>query len=123
MRFPTTVAALMAVGAVSASSDAEASSTTTAPACIATSLSSGAYFDLRPDIAHSEEDSKASKTRVTKDYHARGWDYGKNFTLNICGPVLSPVKDVAGVDKSEWANVSAYYTSHDEVYSIGFVHE
>jgi cation-dependent mannose-6-phosphate receptor len=120
MRFSWTTAALMAIGVAGAAKDDDSTSTSSAPACIATSVSSGAYFDLRPDIARHDGESK-SKYGVTKDYHARGYDYGKNFTLNICGPVLEPVKDVAGVDKSEWANVSAYYTYHDKVYSIGLV--
>lgn len=95
------------------------SSTTHVPACTATSsTNTGAFFDLRPDIAHQEEKGK-HKAGMTKDYHSRGYDYGKNFTLNICGSVVDPVSDVIGVDKNKWANVSAYYTSHGSVYSIG----
>lgn len=102
--------------------DEDPTSTAPPPACTAaSSTGSGAFYDLRPDIAFTPEDGKSHKTGVTKDYHARGYDYGKNFTLNVCSSVLDPVDGVIGVDESLWANVSAYYTSDDEVYSIGFV--
>ncbi|KAM0259847.1 hypothetical protein ACHAQJ_003091 [Trichoderma viride] len=93
--------------------------TTPAPACTATSLTSGGFFDLRPDTAVPLENGKSHKSGVYKDYHSRGYDYGKNFTLNICGAVVDPISDVVGLKESQWVNVSAYYTSHDSVYSIG----
>ncbi|KAM3517724.1 hypothetical protein NHJ13051_008734 [Beauveria bassiana] len=116
MRFLSlSVAALMAATGVHAE---ETTTTAPIPACTAvSSTSNGAFFDLRPDIAHKETD-KAARS-ITKDYHARGYDYGKNFTLNICEPVVAPVEDVVGVSKSLWSNVSAYYTYKDKVYSIG----
>ncbi|RCI15351.1 hypothetical protein L249_6541 [Ophiocordyceps polyrhachis-furcata BCC 54312] len=112
-------AVALLVGAVvtATAGDARAASettttTTTAPACTATSSTgSGAFFDLRPDLAGS--------TNKAKDYHAKGYDYGSNFTLNICGSLVEPVSDVVGIDKKLWANVSAYYMAHDSVYSIG----
>ncbi|OAQ61203.1 mannose-6-phosphate receptor, binding protein [Pochonia chlamydosporia 170] len=95
------------------------SSTTHVPACTATASSgTGGFFDLRPDTAHPADKGK-HKTGITKDYHSRGYDYGKNFTMNICGAVVDPVTDVMGVSKSQWANVSAYYMSHGSIYSIG----
>lgn len=98
------------------------SSTTHVPACTATSATgSGAFYDLRPDTAVVPEHGKTHRYEPTKDYHARGWDYGRNFTLNICGSVIDGVKDVVGVSSDQWANVSAYYTSHGGVYSIGLV--
>lgn len=98
------------------------SSTTHAPACTATASSgTGGFFDLRPDTAHPSEKGKQHKTALAKDYHARGYDYGKNFTLNICGAVVDPVTEVVGVSKSQWTNVSAYYMSHGSIYSIGLV--
>ncbi|GJN69232.1 hypothetical protein PCL_02310 [Purpureocillium lilacinum] len=103
-----------------ASAAEEPSTTTHAPACTATSSSgSGAFFDLRPDMAVHPDKSKSHKSSVTKDYHAKGYDYGKNFTLNICGPVVDPVTDVIGLKKEQWANVSAYYMSYGNIYSIG----
>jgi len=108
--------------AAMASAAEEPSTTTHAPACTATSSSgSGAFFDLRPDMAVHPDKSKSHKGSVTKDYHAKGYDYGKNFTLNICGPVVDPVTDVIGLKKEQWANVSAYYMSYGNIYSIGSV--
>lgn len=106
------------VSALSAVSDDTPSTTTHVPKCTATSSTgSGAFFDLRPDTASA----KSKSSSVTKDYHSRGYDYGKNFTLNICGAMAEPVMDVVGVDEKLWANVSAYYTSHGNTYSIGLV--
>ncbi|PHH78165.1 hypothetical protein CDD80_7250 [Ophiocordyceps camponoti-rufipedis] len=109
------ISVALLVGAVAAAVAGEAASsstTTTAPACTATSSTgSGAFFDLRPDLA--------GPPNKAKDYRAKGYDYGSNFTLNICGAVVEPVKDVVGVEKELWANVSAFYTAHGNVYSIG----
>lgn len=67
-----------------------------------------------------EEEGKLKKRAVTTDYHANGFDYKSNFTLNICAPVVKPVSDVVGLSKTQWQNVSAYYTSVDgDIYSIG----
>ncbi|RDA82623.1 hypothetical protein CP532_3073 [Ophiocordyceps camponoti-leonardi (nom. inval.)] len=106
------VGAVVTATAGDAGEASKTTTTTTAPACTATSSTgSGAFFDLRPDLA--------GPTNKAKDYHAKGYDYGSNFTLNICGSLVEPVSDVVGVDKKLWANVSAYYTAHDSVYSIG----
>ncbi|KAI5917405.1 mannose-6-phosphate receptor binding domain-containing protein [Camillea tinctor] len=100
----------------------DADKTSSATACIATSTS-GAFFDLRPDVAVKP---KADGSRPANshgaplvDYHARGYDYGANFTLNICGAVVEPVEDVKGVAESKWQNVSAYYVSKGDIYSLG----
>jgi cation-dependent mannose-6-phosphate receptor len=111
------------VAAASAIQDA-ASTTVQVPECTATSSSgSGAFFDLRPDRAYpldAEADS-SHKYAPTKDYFAKGYDYGKNFTLNLCGAVVESVSDVVDVQESLWANVSAHYTYKGKVYSIGLV--
>ncbi|KAG6060830.1 hypothetical protein E4U32_003228 [Claviceps aff. humidiphila group G2b] len=96
------------------------SSTTHVPACTATASSgTGGFFDLRPAVVHPQQQGKQHKTVVAKDYRSRGYDYGKNFTLNICASVVDPVTDVMGVSKSSWGNVSAYYMAHGNIYSIG----
>lgn len=122
--FTTALLALMGASTASASSyDKEPTLTAHAPACTATSSTgSGAFFDLRPDIAWPSDSGKAHKSAVHKDYHARGFDYGKNFTMNICNSVVDPVTDVVGVDESQWMNVSAYYMSRGSIYSIGYVY-
>lgn len=121
MRF-SLAAALAAAAALATAADNAASSTTPVPACTATSSTgSGAFFDLRPDTAARHGKEQAHKTGASKDYHAKGYDYGKNFTLNICGAVVEPVNDVVGLNKDIWANVSAYYMAHGNIYSIGSV--
>ncbi|PTB66258.1 mannose 6-phosphate receptor domain-containing protein [Trichoderma citrinoviride] len=111
-----------AAAAVNAAADTP-TVTTHVPACTATSSTgNGGFFDLRPDAAVPlPENGKTYKSVLYKDYHSRGYDYGKNFTLNICGAVVDPVSDVVGLSKNQWANVSAYYTTHNSVYSIGSV--
>lgn len=116
-----TAALLFALGASAIQAD-KPTTTSHAPECTATSSTiTDAFFDLRPDTAHKSTTSKPNKYGVTKDYHARGFDYGKNFTLNICGAVVDPVQDVVDVDKKAWQNVSAYYESKGEIFSIGYV--
>ncbi|KAG6001286.1 hypothetical protein E4U21_004523 [Claviceps maximensis] len=118
MRHILVSAALVAASLVSAKESV--SSTTHVPACTASaSAGTGGFFDLRPVVAQPEQKGKPHKTGVMKDYRSRGYDYGKNFTLNICGAVVDPVTDVMGVPKSSWRNVSAYYMAHGDIYSIG----
>ncbi|KAM5365427.1 hypothetical protein ACJZ2D_011025 [Fusarium nematophilum] len=95
------------------------SSTIHVPECTATShTGTGGFFDLKPDMAVAA-DENTKKWAMTKDYFSKGYDYGKNFTLNICGAVVDPVTDVVGVDPPLWQNVSAYYVVRGEVFSIG----
>lgn len=122
MRVSRSFGLSLLVALVRAAEDEAPTSTAPAPACTASSATgSGAFYDLRPDIAIAVEDGKSHRGVVTKDYHSRGYDYGKNFTINICGSVIEPVGDVVGVAESLWANTSAYYTSEGKTYSIGFV--
>lgn len=93
--------------------------TTTTTACTATSTGSGAFFDLRPDIATAPKDGSKHKRGPSADYLVRGYDYNSNFTLNFCEPVVKPVEDVVGLDKASWRNVSAYYEKDGKVYSLG----
>lgn len=91
--------------------------TSTATACVATSTS-GSFFDLRPDVAVIA-DKTTKKSARTEDYQARGWDYGSNFTMNICGAVVKGVEDAMGVEKALWKNISAYYVQKGQVFSLG----
>ncbi|OJD17027.1 hypothetical protein AJ78_02871 [Emergomyces pasteurianus Ep9510] len=90
--------------------------------CTIFSPTTGAYFDLNT-IALSPPEIKNGKKVHNSDreesWHARGYDYPANFTINICSPVIEDLKDVVGVEKSKWANVSAYYTLDGKQYSIG----
>lgn len=125
MRLLLAAAVAVAMGsgsALSATLTASASATSTALPCTASSVSD-AFYDLRPDIAVRLPDDEAAKARKkgvrTADYVARGHDFGVNFTVNICGAVVLPVKDVIGVADRLWANVSAYYEEKGKIYSLG----
>lgn len=122
-RFTPTALALLAA---SARADYlygdEPTSTIPIPECTATSSTgSGAFFDMRPDIAWPADSGKTHKSSSHRDYYSKGYDYGKNFTMNICSSVVEPPENVVGVDETLWANVSAYYVYNDSVYSIGYV--
>jgi cation-dependent mannose-6-phosphate receptor len=86
-------------------------------ACTAQS-SSGSFFDLRPDIAVREGADNSLHAPVV-DYLARGFDYGANFTLNICEPVVKKLDGVIGVKEEAWKNISAFYEHKGDVYSLG----
>ncbi|EOO03192.1 putative vacuolar sorting receptor protein [Phaeoacremonium minimum UCRPA7] len=104
-------------GAIADSTEPE--KTTTVEPCTAKSTS-GAFFNLSPDIAIKlEEGTKPHKSAPSEDYYARGYDYGYNFTLNICAAVVKPPKEVVGLDDDLARNVSAYYESKGKVYSLG----
>ncbi|KAI2642931.1 mannose-6-phosphate receptor binding domain-containing protein [Xylaria nigripes] len=128
MRFPTMISpanpAILSVFALTSlviASDHEPSKTTTA--CTASSTS-GAFFDLRPDIAikPNADGSRPSHSHGAPlaDYKARGYDYGANFTLNICNALVEPIENVKGIEESKWSNISAYYVSDGDYYSLGF---
>jgi len=88
--------------------------------CTIRSPTSGAFFDLNPvHVQLPAEGTKPSKDARLESWHARGYDYGTNFTLNFCGPVVEELKDVVGVHESYWKNVSAYYEMGGKIYSIG----
>jgi cation-dependent mannose-6-phosphate receptor len=118
---PTATLALLSLA--SSSLAAEADKTTTTAPCTATSTS-GSFYDLRLDIAVKApaDGSKPAHSNgaPTVDYHARGYDYGSNFTMNLCGPVVGKIDNVIGIDKGTWQNISAYYVSKGDVYSLGY---
>jgi cation-dependent mannose-6-phosphate receptor len=57
---------------------------------------------------------------ANESYHAKGYDYPSNFTINFCGPVVETLEDVEGIPTTKVANVSAFYKNrHGDIYSIG----
>lgn len=88
--------------------------------CTIHSPNTRSFFDIRPiALQPLKEGEKAKKDHRTESWHARGWDYNANFTLNICVPVLENLQNVVGVKESLWKNVSAFYELHGKTYSIG----
>ncbi|KAL6705214.1 Cation-independent mannose-6-phosphate receptor CI-MPR [Coniothyrium glycines] len=89
--------------------------------CTVISPSTNRFFDLNP--LHREAPAEDGKNKKKEDsegsWHARGYDYGANFTINFCGPVVEELDDVQDLDKSLWKNVSAYYEVSDKQYAIG----
>lgn len=98
-----------------------ASETSNRP-CAAISPTTGLFYDLSlislspPEIVDGR---KVNKDDREESWHANGHDYGANFTINICAPVIETVRDVAGVDESRWGDVGAYYERDGKIYSIG----
>lgn len=112
---------LLLAAALLGSSFAADDKTPTATACTAISTKGGSFFDLRPDIAVApKKDSKPNKHGPSADYEVKGYDYGYNFTLNICDAVINTPDDVVGVETSLYKNISAYYkTEIGDVFSLG----
>lgn len=88
--------------------------------CTITSPSNGGYYDLNTITVQPVKDhKKAHKDDRRESWHARGYDYGTNFTLNFCAPVIETLEDVVGIESGLWANVSAFYELNGKTYSIG----
>ncbi|EFW20208.1 Cation-independent mannose-6-phosphate receptor CI-MPR [Coccidioides posadasii str. Silveira] len=90
--------------------------------CTIYSPNTGAYFDLKTISLLPPEMKDGKKIRPDDretSWHSRGYDYGANFTINVCGPVIENLEDVVGVDKERWQNVSAFYNMDGKTYSIG----
>ncbi|KAF2243342.1 mannose 6-phosphate receptor domain-containing protein [Trematosphaeria pertusa] len=87
--------------------------------CTAISPTTERFFDLNPLHRTPPEEGKKKKEGEEGSWHARGHDYGANFTINFCGPVVEELQNVADLDKSYWKNVSAFYEKGDKQYAIG----
>ena len=108
--------------ALAAAAAAEDSKKAPVPFCTIRSPTSGAFFDLNPiHIQVPSLTSKKSSSARNESWAARGYDYGANFTLNFCGPVIENLTNVVGVDENRWQNVSAFYQLDGKTFSIGCV--
>ncbi|KAF3491670.1 uncharacterized protein GIQ15_01187 [Arthroderma uncinatum] len=89
--------------------------------CTIHSPNTGLYFDLNAiSVQVDKKDGKKSHADGREEsWHVKGHDYGANFTINICAPVIENLTNVVGVDETRWQNVSAYYEMGGETYSIG----
>lgn len=121
MLLHSAVLAVLACQAAAAS-DGEGSKKEPPPKpCTIRSSTSGNFFDLNQlYIEPPKKDAKQTKSpAAVESWHSRGYDYGANFTMNICGPVVEELDDVVGLTSSQRKNVSAYYTKGKETYSMG----
>lgn len=88
--------------------------------CTVHSSNTGAFFDLNPiSLSPPPEGKKPHKDQRIESWHAKGHDYPANFTLNVCAPVLEHLKNVVGVDRDHWKNISAFYERDGKTYSLG----
>ncbi|KAL8894525.1 MAG: hypothetical protein Q9192_004249 [Flavoplaca navasiana] len=79
-----------------------------------------AYYDISPIAVQPLVDhKKAHKDDRTESWHARGYDFGTNFTLNFCAPVIETLEDVVGIKEDLLKNISAFYEWKGKKYSIG----
>lgn len=116
--FLTALATLPICSSAASSPDSKASDVD--PCTIHSSLT-GSFYDVRPLTLTT--DGTKTQSATNESYHARGYDYGANFTINICGPVVEELDDVEGVSRKQWANISAFYKdpTDDMIYSLGEV--
>ncbi|KAH0541340.1 hypothetical protein FGG08_004178 [Glutinoglossum americanum] len=90
------------------------------PPCTVHSPNSGSFFDLNPiSIRPPKPSNKQIRDSHAESWLAKGYDYPVNFTINFCAPVVEHLKEVEGLDKAQWANVSAFYKDKGKIYSIG----
>jgi hypothetical protein len=91
--------------------------------CTVISPTSERFFDLNPmrRVPPSESDGKKSSKKESEEgsWHAKGYDYNANFTINFCGPVVEELDKVQDLDKGLWKNVSAFYERGDKQWAIG----
>ena len=91
--------------------------------CTAVSPTTDRFFDLNPlHRTAPEEGGKKKKEEDAGSWRARGHDYGANFTINFCGPVVEELNNVQDLDKDLWKNVSAFYEVGTRQYALGWVH-
>ena len=120
MRFPSS-SVILTLFYLSASQAADSKSPKAHLPCTVTSPS-GSFYDLNPIAVQPLVDGKkAHKDDREESWKAKGYDYGSDFKLNICAPVIEELENVVGVDEKLWRNVSAYYTKGKKTYSIGYV--
>ena len=91
--------------------------------CTVISPTSERFFDLNPmrRLPPSESDGKKNSKKEGDEgsWHAKGYDYNANFTINFCGPVVEELDKVEDLDKGLWKNVSAFYERGDKQWAIG----
>ena len=88
--------------------------------CFIKSSTSGLEFDLHKLAVLPPDDDSKNKDDPPQSWMSKGYDYGVNFTMNFCAPVVEKLEGVQGVEEKLWKNVSAYYEQGGKTYSIGY---
>ncbi|KAF2800453.1 mannose 6-phosphate receptor domain-containing protein [Melanomma pulvis-pyrius CBS 109.77] len=111
---------LLATADFSAASDTSKATKPLKP-CTVRSPTTERYFDLNPIHRKPKDpgDKRRKEDEAVESWHARGYDYGANFTINFCGPVVETLTDVQDLDRDLWKNVSAYYEIGSKQYALG----
>ena len=82
--------------------------------------SNGNFYDLNTmTVPPLVDHKKQHKDDRIESWHARGYDYDKNFTMNFCAPVIEHLEDVVGISDDLVKNISAFYKVDEKTYSIG----
>ncbi|KAL1653639.1 Cation-independent mannose-6-phosphate receptor CI-MPR [Didymella pomorum] len=81
--------------------------------CTVVSPTTERFFDLNGLRRTLPKEGDKKKDGDEGSWHAKGYDYGANFTVNFCGPVVEELSDVQDLDKKLWRNVSAFYEKGD----------
>jgi cation-dependent mannose-6-phosphate receptor len=116
MHFSSAASALLLVPVFQAQLSAAVPEDKPDPPCTVRSLNTGSFFDLNPISIRPD-----NKEKREVSWLARGYDYSVNFTINFCAPVVENLKDVVGLEREQWGNVSAFYEDSGKIYSIGYV--
>lgn len=77
-------------------------------------------------LSTAEEERDEKEKEPPRSWHARGYDYPANFTMNFCGPVVEEEPEapegertIVGRPGPRWENVSAFYVMDDRTFSLG----
>ncbi|KAG8534125.1 uncharacterized protein KY384_000969 [Bacidia gigantensis] len=102
------------------STDNDESSSKDLKPCTINNPNNNKFYDLNTiTVPPIEKHHKKHKDDKIESWHARGWDYGTNFTINFCAPVIEDLKDVEGISGDAVKNISAFYKTKDRTFSIG----
>lgn len=90
------------------------------PECTITNHQTGHFFDLRELSNLHMDDTHSIPFQA---WNAKGFDYGKNFSIGICSSPLRQINALTDLDfptVANKSNVAGYYTGpHGEKVSIG----
>ncbi|EEB06977.1 cation dependent mannose-6-phosphate cargo receptor [Schizosaccharomyces japonicus yFS275] len=73
---------------------------------------------------YSLHDLERTNVSEKGDYNINGFDYGYNFSMNLCNTIVNDVSNFTIVGNIPASNIGAYYIDREEnLYSLGSVRE